>query len=216
MSVGRGVLTVVVATALAVAAAQPLAAGVDAAAPTLTITPRNVVYGVGQVTLAGRVPGAAAGETVRIMSQACRFTEPTEIGTAVTTTGGAFRYRIQPLLNTAFSVRTDGGASPAVRVRVKPLIALKRVAGGRFRIEVSTTNGMFLNGRRVVIERAARRGWARVAQATLKKASPETAITVISAATVRARVAAGTRLRARLPQSQATCYTAVASSAVRA
>jgi hypothetical protein len=200
---------------LLVALGLPVAAtAATSAPPSLAVKPGVVEYGKGEVVLSGVVPSKRAGEQVTILSQACRFTEPAPIGTATTRAGGAFRYPVQPMLNTSFRVRTDAGTSGAVRVGVKPIVLLTRVRAGRYRVEVQTTNPVFLDGKLVTLQRKSGARWVPLKRAKLAKASGETAITVLSAATIAVK-ATGV-LRAVLPPAQAGCYLGAASAEVAA
>lgn len=203
----------ILSAALLVTAADAATAG-SAAAPTLEIAPRTVAYGSGDVVLTGVVPSRSAGERVSILAHACLFTEAAEIATVRTSKRGAYRFKIRPMLNTTFSVRWNGTASRAVKVAVSPAITVSRVAAGRYRIEVATTNGVFQDGRRVVLQRLVGSRWATVTAGVLERASGETQITVLSAVVVSASVPKGSKLRALLPSRQARCYRGAASTAI--
>jgi hypothetical protein len=198
--------------ALAAASGVQASAAAPTAGPSLNAKPGLVEYGRGEVVLSGVVPSRRVGETVSILSRPCRFTEYAEIGTATTRAGGEFRYRLQPMLNTSFRVRAGAGTSRAVRVTVKPVVELEKTAATKYRITVLTTNPVFQNGNQVVLQRSSGSRWVDVKRGTLKKASPETAITVVSAVTLTARVT-GT-LRAVLPARQADCYLAGVSKSI--
>jgi len=199
----------VLATLAALAATATPAALLRADAPTLTVAPATLVYGKGSVVLSGVVASRTAGEEVTILSQPCRFTEPSATATVLSTAGGAFRFRVQPMLNTTFRVRAENTVSRAVNVRVKPVVELRRLRAGRYRATVSTTNPVFLNGRPVLLQRASGKGWVTVKRALLAKASPETAITVLSAATIAVKTT-GT-LRATVPATPGSCYLGASS-----
>lgn len=179
------------------------------AAPTLAVAPATLVYGKGDVVLSGVVSSRKAGQEVTILSQPCRFTEPAAIATVRTGAGGAFRFRVQPMLNTRFRVRAGGVSSRTVDVRVRPVVDLKRTGTGRYRVVVSTTNPVFLDGRPVLLQRAVGTRWTTVKRALLEKASPETLVTVLSAATISVKTT-GT-LRATLPASSGSCYLGASS-----
>jgi hypothetical protein len=118
------------------------------------------------------------------------------------------------MLNTSFRARTAAGTSAAVRVGVKPIVLLTRLRAGRYRVEVQTTNPVFLDGKQVTLQRKSGARWTPLARVKLKKASGETAITVLSAATIS--VKATGLLRAVLPPAQAGCYLGAASAEVAA
>lgn len=204
----------VLAAATATLFAVPASAAAPSTAPSLAVDPATLEYGRGEIILSGVVPSKRAGETVSILSLPCRFTEYAEIGTTTTRAGGAYRYRLQPMLNSRFRVRSDAGTSRAVNVKVSPVVELEKLARGRYRVNVSTTNPVFQHGSRVLLQRLAGNAWVTVKRGTLKKASPETAITVESAVTIAARVTG--KIRAVLPAAQAKCYVAGTSRSITA
>ncbi len=206
--------SVVAGVVCAVAVGAPLAFAAPAAGPTLTLTPKTLDYGQGGIVLSGVIPSKTAGEQVSILSQPCRFTEPAEVAAVTSKAGGAFQFRVQPLLNTSFRVRWNESLSGVVRVGVRPLVELRRLARGRYRARVSTTNPVFLDGKTIELQRKVGARWVTVKRAKLAKASPETAITVVSAVTITSRVAGP--LRAKLPAAQASCYLGTASSPIAA
>ncbi len=163
--------------------------------------------------LSGVVPGKQPGQVVSILSQACLLTEPAEIATVTSRAGGVFRYHLQPTLNTSFRARSNGATSVAAKVSVRSVVQLRRLAAGRYRVLVSTTNPVFLDGKPVLLQRAVGAKWVTVKQATLTKASNETAVTVVSAATIRVKTS-GT-LRAMVPAARG-CYVASASPIIAA
>jgi hypothetical protein len=206
--------TIALAATCAALLAVSAASAAPAASPSLMATPRTVVYGAGEIVLTGVVPSKRAGEAVTILSQACRFTEPAAIATVTTRAGGAFRFRIQPMLNTSFRVRWKTSTSAAVRIGVRPVLDVRRIRAGRYRVQVATTNPVFLDGKVVSLQRKAGARWVTIKRARLSKASTETAITVLSAATMDVRTT-GT-LRAVLPAAQAGCYLGGASATIGA
>lgn len=207
------VLIVLAAVAALAATATP-AAPLRADAPTLAAAPATLVYGKGGVVLSGVVSSRKAGEEVTILSQPCRFTEPAAIATVRSGPGGAFRFRVQPMLNTTFRVRAEGAVSRAANVRVRPVVALERLRAGRYRAVISTTNPVFLNGRPVLLQRASGTRWVTIKRALLAKASAETAITVLSAATFAVKTSG--KLRATVPPTAGSCYLGASSPTLAA
>lgn len=207
----RGSILAGVATTLLLV---PASVAAPVALPSLAIAPATVEYGRGEIVLSGTVPSKRAGETVSILSLPCRFTEYAEIGTTTTRAGGEYRYRLQPMLNTRFRIRAGAGPSRTVAVTVTPVVEVEKVGRGRYRVEVSTTNPVFQDGSRVLLQRAAGAGWVTAGSGLLKKASPETAITVESAVVIAAKVTG--RIRAVLPAGQAKCYLAGTSKPINA
>jgi hypothetical protein len=194
--------------------AAPASTAAPTAAPSLAVSPATIEYGKAEVVLSGIIPSKRSGQVVTILSQPCRFTEASEIGSTRTGAGGSFKYRVQPMLNTSFRVRSAEVASRTVKVGVRPIVELRKVGARRYRIQVATTNPVFLDGKQVILERSDGKRWVAVKRATLAKASAETAITVLSAATVSANVRG--MLRATLPASQAACYLAAKSAPINA
>jgi hypothetical protein len=205
---------ILVVAASAALLAVPASTAAPAAGPSLAVTPGHVQYGLGDILLSGVVPSKRAGETVSILSLPCRISEYAEIGTTTTLAGGKYRYRLQPMLNTRFRVRSGTATGPAVNVSVVPLVEVEKVGPGRYRVKVSTTNPVFQTGSRVQLQRSAGQGWVTIKTAALKKASPETAITVESAVTIAASVTGS--VRAVLPAAQAKCYAAGTSKPIKA
>lgn len=204
-------------TLLAVCASvlvAPVSFAAVTAVPSLAITPKVIEFGTTGVVLSGAIPSKRAGEKVSILSQPCLFTEAAEIATTTTKAGGAYRFKVQPMLNTRFRVRWNQSLSSFARVDVRPIVELERVAAGRYRVEITTTNPVFLNGKSVELQRSVGARWVTLRSAKLVKASPETAITVISAATISVRTTG--RLRAKLPTTQARCYLGATSSTIGA
>jgi hypothetical protein len=205
----RVCLTAGVATTLLVV---PASVAAPAAVPSLAVAPGLVEYGRGEIVLSGIVPSKRAGEKVSILSLPCRFTEYAEIGTTTTRAGGEYRYRLQPMLNTRFRIRAGSAASRAVAVSVTPVVEVEKVGRGRYRVKVSTTNPVFQDGSSVLLQRAVGAGWVTAGRGTLKKASPETAITVESAVIIAAKLTG--QVRAVLPAAQSKCYLAGTSKPI--
>ena len=199
---------------LVLAALAAPAATARTAATTLAVAPTTIEFGKGGVLLSGVLASKRAGVEVAVLSQPCRFTEPSAIATVRSTTGGAFRFRVQPMLNTTFRVRAEGTVSRAVNVRVRPVVTLQRLRAGRYRVVVSTTNPVFLDGRPVLLQRASGKGWVTIKRALLAKASPETAITVLSAATIAVKTTG--KLRAFVPSTPGSCYLGASSPTLAA
>ena len=173
---------------------------------------KSVAFGdAAGVTLSGRVRGARAGQQVTVFAHTCGFTAASAVATVKTGAGGAFHFRVQPAINTTFSVRSPTAASSPVSVAVQPALTLARVGGRRYSVDVTTTNGAFLDGRRVFLQRASGSRWKTVARTTLSRNSPIDQITAVSSATLNAPKGTGT-MRAVLPRSQAPCYAAATSA----
>ena len=206
--------SVTVAAIIGAIAASTASARTDAAPRfALKLAPQTVVYG-DAVTISGVAPHRRAGERVAILAQSCRFTGTVQIGTARTKSGGRFSYRLEPLLNTSFWARAPGGTTRPRLLTVRPGIALKRVAAGSYRAEVLTTNGHFLDGRVVILQRLVDGRWTQVSSGLLAKASSEFALTLTSAHTFNYTAPADARLRVRLLTDHSVCYVGGMSPAI--
>jgi hypothetical protein len=161
------------------------------------------------ILLSGSIPKARAGQTVTLLSQACGFNGPSELARVKTSKRGAFHYRVLPGLNATYSVRW-GGVTKKVRVSVRPRIALARESAGRFRVDVSTTNGMFLTRSHVQLQRWSGMRWIGIRTTTLSKNSREDAMIAVSSGRFAASVFG--RLRAVLPASK--CYAGAVSPVI--
>lgn len=170
---------------------------------------RQVTFGAERgVLLSGTIP-AGAGQTVTVLSQVCGFSGASKLASVKTGKGGAFRYSLLPGLNATYSVRW-GGVTKNVRVSVRPQLALTRESAGRFRVDVSTTNGMFLTGSNVQLQRWSGNRWVGVRRTTLAQNSPEDEMVAVSSGTFAASVFGS--LRAVLPASK--CYAGAVSPVV--
>jgi hypothetical protein len=170
----------------------------------------HVIYGATRgVTLSGTIPGAA-GQTVTLMSQSCKIAGAGRLATVRIGKGGAYTFHFQPALSTVFSLSWQGVTKTA-HVSVQPVVALTRESAGRYRVDVSTTNGVFLDGKRVELQRKAGSRWVTVVGAQLAKSSSEDLLTVTSSAILAANVY-GATLRAVLPAS--ACYAGAASGRI--
>jgi hypothetical protein len=175
-------------------------------------SPRTTFGAENGVFFSGRIPGARAGQSVTVLSQACGFNAATPFMTVKTGKGGVFHFRVQPGLNTMFSVRWNG-ITRTTRIAVRPLVALTRESAGRYRVDVSTTNGLFFDGQRVKIQRWSGTRWVGVGSTTLAPRSPADAMTAVSSGIFAASLY-GAKLRAVMPAT--TCYAGGSSAGIRA
>jgi plastocyanin len=181
---------------------------------TLTVSPVVVVYG-GHATLSGTVSNHAVGEKVTIDAQQCGESSSKTLANVTTTTGGAFSYTAQPLMQTTYTARWKSTTSPAATVRVRPRIHVGRVAPHRYSVRVYSAQS--LAGKVISFQRYNRsRGtWITVKRVPLVSGPSAVAPTIVSAATVRVRVPARTRVRVVLPSAQAApCYLAGTSNVI--
>jgi hypothetical protein len=165
-----------------------------------------VVYGNG-VTLSGVVSTGQANEPVTIFAQPCGAAAPAKLTNVSTTAGGAYSALVRPLKNTVYTTQVKNVSSSPTSVFVKPRVTLTKLAAGRFSVVVRGSTSF--SGRAVVLQRwnAVLRRWVNIRSALLVKGAAATPPTVLSRATVAARVKARTRLRVSISQFQVgTCY----------
>lgn len=200
---------------LAIAGAALCAAPAAAAPPSLSLkaAPTQLTYGAAS-TMSGVLATGKTGQTIDIQAQECGQGAFKKVATATTTTGGSFSASVKPTMNTAYQAKEKGSTSPTVTVKVSPLVAVKKLARGKF--SVSVTAAQSFTGKYVVFQRLRRLKWVTLKKVTLKSVATTTAPTQVSSATFRIKLATKLRVRAILPLSQAgSCYLAATSKAIR-
>jgi hypothetical protein len=172
----------------------------------------RIVYGQpSPLTITGGVPSGKAGEKVALLTSTCGFKGAAQLATLTTGPGGVFRYRFTPAIGATFAVRWNGRTSAGKTVRVQPQVAVVRTGRGRYRVDVSTTNGVFLTGTKVALQALVGGHWRTLGTGKLAPNSPVDVMTAVSSATI-AKSAAGTKLRALVPQT--ACYAGASSATV--
>ena len=176
---------------------------------TLDVQPQLVRWGT-PVTLAGTIPGGAAGETVTIEAKECA--SPNFIGRAAaeTTAGGRWVFpRLPVFTRTVLRAKWKGSRSAEVTVQARAGLAVAILSRGRFRVHVNAAPGRDFGGKRAVFERyePTLGRWTRVRFIVLE----EDGVT-----DVRASVRSKTLVRVVLPRSQASpCHLAGYSNLLR-
>lgn len=200
-------------------AAATVAAVATAATSTLTLTanPTTVTYGK-MTVLTGQLAPAQANQNIAIEAAICPANTTFKRSTSVKTTStGTFTATVTPTAMTTYKATLHQTESPAIVVKVRPVVALKRLARGSYSVTVTT--GASLVGKSVTIQRYStlRHRWLRVKNVALTKMTNGTKPTVMSSATFKAKLKARTRVRALLPLAQAQpCYVSAKSNTVRA
>jgi plastocyanin len=189
---------------------------VRAAAGTLSIAarPQTITYG-GATTLSGNVSSSQANERVRVMAGACGSNTLANVASVDTTAGGAWTLAVRPLKRTVYQASWRNVTSPQTTVSVRPRMSLRKLTRGRLLVRVAAAQSF--GGKLVSLQRynPSTRRWVRIRFVVLRVISTGNP-TIVSGATTRARVRAGTRLRVVLGQGQAgACYAAGASNIVR-
>jgi plastocyanin len=185
---------------------------------TITAAPATVTYGAA-TTLSGRVSNGQANERVTAQAQLCGATSFSTLGTATTTAGGNWTFATRPTKNATYRARWRTATSAAPAVKVRPRMSLRKLTRSRFSLRVFAAQSF--SGRVAVFQRyaTARGTWVRVRFVVLRAGGTTTLPlnpSTVSRSTFRARVRAGTRVRAVLGQTQAgACYVAGRSNVVR-
>ena len=125
----------------------------------------------------------------------------------MTTTGGAFTYVAAPLQNTSYTTKLQSTSSPAVAVKVRPRMQLRRVAAHRFSLRVFGAQSFA--GKYASFQRynGTLRRWVALKTVVLKASTAGVAPEVISVVSFRSSVAARLRVRTTLAQGQVGgCY----------
>jgi len=191
------------------------AAPAASAPPSLTLkaAPIVVTYG-GATTLSGALSTQKTGQSIDIRTQACGQNAFTKTASATTTTGGAFTYAAKPTIDSNYQAKLKGATSPSVQVKVAPVLALKKLALGKF--SVSATAAQSFAGKYVVFQRLRRTKWVSLKKVTLTTAKTTTAPTQVTSSTFKIKMPARLRIRAILPAAQAaTCYLGARSTVIR-
>jgi len=173
-----------------------------------------VVYGR-TTTLSGVHSTQKAADNFDVLAQQCGASAATKLTTVQTTTGGAFTIVAKPLANTAYTAKIKSTSSPAVTVRVRPLVRLARVAAHRYSVRVSA--GQSFAGKYASFQRysATLHRWVAVKTVKLSASSAGIAPTVVTKATFRSTIRTGLRIRVTLAQAQVgSCYAAGLSNTI--
>ena len=205
---------VVLAVGTAAATASPDAQAPRPNAVILVAQPQLVGYG-SATTLAGGVSTQKQGEKVSILAGPCGQNPSTPAVSLETGSGGTFNAPVKPTVTTLYQARFKNATSGVVAVRVRPAVRLRKVGARRY--SVRATAAQSFAGRIAVFQRRRSTGaWTALRRVTLRQVATGAPPTIVSGATFRARVRAGSRVRIVLPQSQVgACYVAGVSNTIR-
>jgi hypothetical protein len=184
----------------------------------LTATPKTLVYGA-RSTLSGQLATGMANQKIDIFAKDCAAAAFVKITTATTTAGGAYTLTVQPRRHTSYESRHTALSSTEVAVKVRPRVALRKLAPRRFRVTVLAVESYA--GKFVLFQRysLAQRRWVTVRSVVLRAAGTLTTPinpTSVSKAIFRSRIKPRLRVRVLLTQSQAgSCYLSRASATIR-
>jgi plastocyanin len=163
---------------------------------TLTASKPSLIFG-GEVVLSGAISTKVSGQPVTLVVRP--FGGSIERVSLTTGTDGVWRYEAQPRIQTAYSVEYRRATSPTATVNVRPRIGLRRVALNRFTVTVVA--GKSFAGRVAYIARWSTRThrWVTVKRFVLVQSQSNA---TVSLATVKAKIARKTKVRAFLSQTQ--------------
>lgn len=211
------------ALALAVVAACTVAATSGPAADEplqVHVRPTKLIFG-SIFRMNGVLRGGHPGDHVSIVSKPCGYSQKTTVFAVPVRAGGAFSFAAEPMLNTTFSVAADTKQSQDFKLTVQPQVAL--VAGPigtkRFRVDVTTTGGLTLDGGTLLIQQHAPKAggaWAPLLTTKLKDHSIPAAMTSVASAVFTATdLQEHGVVRAVLPRAgSGPCYEPTISNAL--
>jgi plastocyanin len=168
--------------------------------------PQLVIYR-GRVTLSGTLSNQKVGENVDVLAEPCGQTAVAKVSTVQTTTGGAFTAVVQPLENTVYTVKVKNTTSPAVAVKVRPRLRLRKLAPHRYSLRVFAAASFA--GKYATFQRysGALGRWIKVKRVLLRPNATGVAPTAISSVSFRSAIRPRLNVRMVLPQLQVgSCY----------
>jgi plastocyanin len=181
---------------------------------TLAAKPLLLIYG-GKVALSGALSTQKTGENIDVLGQQCGSNGASKLATVQTTTAGAYTSSAQPLANTAYTAKHQNTSSPAVSVRVRPRLALAKVAAHRFSLKATAAES--LAGKYASFQRynGTLKRWVAVKTLVLK-AGTAAAPAMLSTVSFRSTVKTGLRVRATIAQAQVgSCYAPGISNTIK-
>src|SRR5438093_10034906 len=184
----------------------------------LTAVPKVALYGR-SATLTGQLASGQANQKVDIFTQECGAPALAKLTTVTTETGGAYTLSVQPRRNTTYQARFRSSSRSQVLERVRPKVALRKLAPRRFRVTVLAADSYA--GKFVLFQRysVVKRRWITIRSVLLRAGSSLTTPinpTRVSTVTFRAKIRVRLRVRAYLTQAQVgSCYAASASTTFR-
>jgi plastocyanin len=187
-----------------------------------TASPHVLDYGA-RTTISGTLSTAQANAKIQILAQACGENAPKVVGNVTTTSGGAFSFQVQPMLNTSYQAKyspnTGAVTSPLDPVSTRPIVKLRR--NGTHRFSVQVTAGQSFVGKAVVFQRwvVLKHRWTNVKTAFLgsrNATSVPVAGSTVSSVTFGVRIPGRLMVRALLSSGQAgPCYISAKSTTIR-
>jgi uncharacterized delta-60 repeat protein len=175
-----------------------------------TIKGRSRTIRFGQTTkVGGTLTPAQGGAVVKILEQDCYDFSPRVAARATAGSRGGWSARLRPGSRATIRAEVNGELSAPLVVQVRPKLTLAKISGDRLRARVVA--GHSLGGRVVVLQRFSRGRWVDAKRVVLRRTAKR-GRTVISGKTFRTGNTEGRRLRLFLRQSDAyDCYASAAS-----
>jgi hypothetical protein len=132
--------------------------GTFTTAPALTLAAKSlsVVHG-NELELSGAVSTGTPGVSVAVLAERYGATSFTQVGTAITRTGGSYAYYARPGIGTTYETSANGGTSQTVAIGVRPSVSLTALREARIQTHVSA--GVQLVGRLVQLQRLESGRW---------------------------------------------------------
>jgi plastocyanin len=189
---------------------------VRAVAESLTLAgqPLILTYG-GSEALSGKHSAGAAGVSLDVLATQCGANAAAKLTTVQTTAGGVFATSVVPRMNTTYAARVKNVTSNTTAVKVRPRLALRRVAAHRYALRLTAAQsfaGKYANFQRY---NGTLKRWVAVRSVLLKASTTGVAPTVASTAAFRSPIRAGLRVRMTLPTPQTGgCYAAGLSNII--
>ena len=187
---------------------------VTAAAESISLAaaPHLIAFGA-NVTLSGVLSNHKTGENVDVLALQCGSSGASKVLTVQTTTNGAFSAVVQPLMNTAYTVKVRNTTSSAASVSVRPKVRLGKIAPHRYSVRVNGAQSFA--GKYASYQRYNGTRWIAVKTVLLAANSTGVAPTVITSATFRSTLKAGVRVRVVIGQAQVgSCYLSGTSNTI--
>lgn len=183
---------------------------------TLRTTRSMVVYGR-TATLVGKVRNGHPGETIQITERKLPpvgGAQPQDVATVKTASDGTFRFTVRPSIRSLYRASDDQAKSPAVSVRVQPLLRLTGLGPHRFLLRAIAARSFV--GKFAALQRwnRFRQRWVSVRAVFFQSATPGAGPTMTSRVVFRTRVHG--RIRLAMPRRQVGAgYNDAFSNAVR-
>jgi plastocyanin len=189
---------------------------VRAVAESLTLAgqPLILTYG-GSEALSGKHSAGAAGVSLDVLATQCGANAAAKLTTVQTTAGGVFATSVVPRMNTTYAARVKNVTSNTTAVKVRPRLALRRVAAHRYALRLTAAQSFA--GKYASFQRynGTLKRWVAVRSVLLKASTTGVAPTVASTAAFRSPIRAGLRVRMTLPTPQTGgCYAAGLSNII--